>query len=141
MGIFLPRFLFPDKAVVGDHEKFEKFAGWKLDRRVAMSVSILGDGYGNFGFAGGIVFCFLNGLLLNFLLSYCISLAKRYEASLVLWIPVIFTFSIRCGDEFYIITNHIVKSSIIVLVIFMILKKTGTLDRLSNNPARRLAAS
>ena len=131
-GIFVPRFLVPDKAVVGSHEKFEKFAGWKLDRNVAMAVSILGDGYGNFGYWGGIIFCFLNGLLLNFLLHLCAKIANEREKSLVLWMPVIFTFSVRCGDEFYIITNHIVKSSILIFIIFYFLKRTGTLSRLSN---------
>ena len=134
IGIFAPRFLFPDKAVVGSHEKFEEFAGWRLDAKVAMAVSILGDGYGNFGYWGGILFCFLNGLLLNFLLHYGIKLAKRYQLSLILWMPLIFTYSVRCGDEFYIITNHIFKSSILVLFVFFILRKSGRLARLSVFP-------
>lgn len=134
IGIFVPRFLVPDKAVVGSHEKFERFAGWRLDAKVAMAVSILGDGYGNFGYWGGILFCFLNGLLLNWLLHYSVKLAKKYQLSLILWMPIIFTYSVRCGDEFYIITNHIVKSSIFVLFIFFVLKRTGRLSRLSLLP-------
>jgi hypothetical protein len=131
IGIFVPRVLFPEKAVVGSHQKFKDFAGWRLDERVAMSVSIMGDGYGNFGYWGGIIFCFLNGLLLNFLLHYCKKLARR-ERSLILWIPIIFTFSVRCGDEFYIITNHIFKSSILIFFVFYILKKSGRLARMSS---------
>jgi hypothetical protein len=138
IGIFVPRFLFPDKAVVGSHKKFKDFAGWQLDERVAMSVSILGDGYGNFGYWGGIVFCFLNGLLINFLLHYCFKLAVKYERSLILWIPVIFTYSVRCGDEFYIITNHIFKSSIVILCLFFVLKKSGRLARMSR-PVNKLS--
>ncbi|HXB94727.1 MAG TPA: hypothetical protein VNU70_06200 [Puia sp.] len=138
IGIFVPRFLFPDKAVVGSHKKFREFAGWNLDERVAMSVSILGDGYGNFGYWGGIFFCFLNGLLLNFLLHYCFKLAVRYERSLILWLPIIFTYSVRCGDEFYIITNHIFKSSILIFGVFFILRKSGRLARMAR-PARKLS--
>lgn len=128
VGIVLPRFLFPDKAVVGDHEKFEKFAGWKLSNRVAMSVSILGDGYGNFGYAGGILFCFLNGVMLNLLLHFCVRLAKKYEKTLILWMPMIFAFSMRCGDEFYIITNHIIKSSILIFILLFVARRLGKLS-------------
>lgn len=125
MGILAPRFLFPDKAVVGDHEKFERFAGWRLSSRVAMSVSVLGDGYGNFGYWGGLIFCLLYGVFTNFLLHYVISLAKKHESTLILWIPMIFAFTMRCGDEFYIVVNHIFKSSLIILLLFVILKKSG----------------
>lgn len=125
IGIFVPRFLFPDKAVVGDHAKFENFAGWKLNSKVAMSVSILGDGYGNFGYWGGMVFCLLYGVLTNYLLHLLVSLARKHEITLILWMPYVFAFTMRCGDEFYIITNHIFKSSILILVIMVILKKSG----------------
>lgn len=126
-AIFIPRFLAPDKVEVGDREKFRRFAGWRLDKRVAMSVSILGDGYANFGFYGGIFFCFVNGLLLNFLVNLGLKLSVSKEPSLIFWMPLIFAFSMRCGDEFYIITNHIVKSSVLIFLILFAAKKTGKL--------------
>jgi hypothetical protein len=125
IGIFLPRFLYADKAVVGDQQKFFRFTGWKLQKKTAMSVSILGDGYGNFGYWGGILFCFLNGVLLNFFLHFTVRSAVKYDASIVLWMPLIFLFSMRCGDEFYIITNHIIKSSLIVFFVFFCAKRIG----------------
>jgi len=128
IGIFVPRILYADKAVVGDQQKFFRFTGWKLQKKTAMSVSILGDGYANFGYWGGILFCFLNGVLLNFFLHFTVRSAVKYDASIVLWMPLIFLFSMRCGDEFYIITNHIIKSSLIVFIVFFCAKRIAGLN-------------
>jgi hypothetical protein len=45
-----------------------------------------------------------------------------------LWMPLIFLFSMRCGDEFYIITNHIIKSSLIVFIVFFCAKRIAGLN-------------
>jgi hypothetical protein len=120
LGLLLPRFVLIDKVSVQTSEKFEKFAGYKL-RGYTISVGILGDGYGNFGVGGGIAFCFCVGLFYNF----CIFLFRRISEknpSVYLWGIFIFFYLIRAGDDFYIISNWLVKSSMMLAVIYLVFK-------------------
>lgn len=119
IGILLPRFLYQEKAVVGDHEKFLYFAGWSLASGVAMNVGIMGDGYGNFGNIGGIIFCFFFGLWLGLFFRIFFNIAKRYP-TLPIWGVLIFFYSMRAGNEFYIIANWMIKTSVIVFIYYLI---------------------
>lgn len=122
LGIFLPRFVYPDKPKVGDNAKFRYMTGIRLKQSVAMNVGILGDGYGNFGYWGGIVFCFFFGFLIN----GCLSIFRRIEKSIpsiIFWIPVVFFYTMRAGNEFYIIINWMIKVSVVVLIYFLISKQ------------------
>lgn len=120
-GIFLPRLLFANKAVVQSSEKFEQFAGYKL-RNYTIAVGIPGDGYGNFGPQGGVIFCFFVALFFNLTLYIFYRLSSRYP-TLLLWSPLIFFYLMRAGDDFYIIANWIVKSAIMVAVFYMLTKQ------------------
>lgn len=122
VGIILPRFIYEDKAIVGDNKKFRYLTGINLNKSVSMNVGILGDGYGNFGFLGGILFCFLFGLFLNLAINVCLKISNR-TYSILFWMPLIFFYAMRAGNEFYIITNWIVKSGIIVMFYFYISKR------------------
>ncbi len=122
LGIFLPRFIFPDKPVVGDNAKFRYLTGLPLVKTVAMNVGILGDGYGNFNYRGGILFCFLFGLLINIAINYFYRLVFK-TPSLIFWMPLLFFYLMRAGNEFYIIANWTVKVAIIVATYFYISKR------------------
>ncbi|PWU00012.1 MAG: hypothetical protein C5B52_09575 [Bacteroidetes bacterium] len=123
LGIIFPRLFFTDKAVVQSSEKFEKFAGYKL-KKYTIAVGIPGDGYGNFGPVYGVIFCFCVALFFNFALSLFYRGCDRYPI-LILWSPVIFFYLMRAGDDFYIIANWIVKSSIFVVVFFFLNRKNN----------------
>lgn len=121
-GILLPRLISSNKAVVGSHDKFLDFTGIQLGESPAMNVGLFGDGYGNFGFTGGLIFSFLFGLLINYALLTSVNLSNKYP-TLILWLPFIFFYVMRAGNEFYIIFNWVVKSSILVWGIFIIFRK------------------
>ena len=120
-GIFLARIFFADKAVVQSSEKFEKFAGYKL-KNYTIAVGIPGDGYGNFGPVNGAVFCFFVALFFNISIRLFYKICDRHP-NLLLWCPLIFFYLMRAGDDFYIITNWIVKSSVFVYLIFLLTRK------------------
>jgi hypothetical protein len=120
-GIFLPRIIYPDKPVVGDNSKFRFLTGFPLATTVAMNVGILGDGYGNFGYTGGLAFCFVFGLLVNCGITYFLKLSGRIP-TLICWMPLIFFYVMRAGNEFYIITNWAIKVSLIVAVYYFLSK-------------------
>lgn len=121
LGLVLPRFILIDKVQVQSSEKFERFVGYKL-KGYTISVGILGDGYGNFGVSGGIIFCFVIGLFFNIFIYFFCKLSKR-NPSLFLWGIFIFFYLIRAGDDFYIISNWLIKSSMMLIVIYYLFKK------------------
>lgn len=128
IGILLPRFLYPNKPQVGDHDKFEEFTGWRISRGISMNVGVVGDGYGNFGRYGGIVFCTIYGMFLGFSVNLIYKVSSKRSAVLFLWIPVIFFYIMRAGNDFYIIANWIVKAGVLIALYFSIVE---------NSPVRR----
>lgn len=126
VGLVLPRFIYPEKPVVGDRDKFRNFTGWGLGRNTAMNVGIMGDGYGNFGYRGGILFCFGFGLFLGALFRLFYLYARRYP-TLPIWGILIFFYSMRAGNEFYIIANWIIKTGVLVLAYYLLAERWNTL--------------
>jgi hypothetical protein len=120
-GLFLPRFILNDKASVQSSEKFEKFAGYKL-LGYTIAVGILGDGYGNFGVEGGILFCFIIGMFFNLCIYAFYRLSELYP-SLFLWGVFTFFYLIRAGDDFYIICNWLIKSSMLLWTVYFLFKR------------------
>ncbi len=130
IGVLVPRFLFPDKPEVGNKDKFEYMAGWRLSNYTAMNVGVMGDGYGNFGPTGGIAFCFFFGLFISLSLRYTLKLCLK-RPTLLLWLPLLFFYSMRAGNEFYIIANWIVKVGVLIAFYFFIFERSNypTLER------------
>jgi hypothetical protein len=121
-GLFLPRFILSDKATVQSSEKFEKFAGYKL-LGYTIAVGILGDGYGNFGVEGGIIFCFIIGFFFNLSIYSFYRICELYP-SVFFWCVFIFFYLIRAGDDFYIICNWLIKSSMMLWVVYFLFKRS-----------------
>ncbi|MCC7526596.1 MAG: hypothetical protein IT250_17360 [Chitinophagaceae bacterium] len=122
LGVILPRFIFSGKATVGDNKKFRFLTGIPLATSVSMNVGILGDGFGNFGYAGGVFFCFVFGVFINIVLNYCFTLSRKIP-TILFWIPLIFFYVMRAGNEFYIIANWTVKVALVVIVYYAISKR------------------
>ncbi|MBW7892474.1 MAG: hypothetical protein H3C48_15905, partial [Chitinophagaceae bacterium] len=122
LGILLPRFIYSDKVTVGDNKKFRFLTGIPLATSVSMNVGILGDGFGNFGYTGGILFCFGFGIFLNLAIGYCFSLSFRIK-TILFWIPLILFYVMRAGNEFYIITNWTIKVAFVVIVYYFFSKR------------------
>jgi len=128
LGLLLPRFLYPDKPIVGDRNKFEEFLGWKLGKGTAMNVGVMGDGYGNFGRNGGIIFCFIFGLVLGYIFKLFYRLAKTYP-TLPIWGILIFFYSMRAGNEFYIIGNWIIKTGVLVFLYYFLIENSNKINK------------
>jgi hypothetical protein len=122
IGVLVPRFLYSQKATVQTNSKFVTFTNYPLNQNTTMTVGVLGDGYGNFGSFGGALFCFCFGLTVNLLLSYFHMYYKVYP-HLILWIPFIFWYVFRAGDDYYIISNWLSKSLLLLLVFYKLYPK------------------
>lgn len=118
LGLLLPRFLYPDKVIVGSHEKFDLFTGWHLADNVAMNIGIIGDAYFNFGLKKGILACFILGLIFGLMHTYYLSKLSIYP-DLLAWSLLFYFMIMRAGNEFYIIMNWYVKTGLITVLFFV----------------------
>ena len=117
MASILPRFLNPDKKKAGGQENFRKFTGLQIADSTSMGISIIGEAYGNFKLAGGILFMAIWG--------YVIVLVWRplYRKSLknimfLAFLPIIFLQVVKAETELVVVLNHLVKASIVVFLFF-----------------------
>ena len=120
LGVFLPRFLHPNKPNVGDHDKFYYFTNWRLARATAMNVDVMCDGYVNFGFVGGIIYSFCFGVLINYFFHLMLRYSLTYP-TIILWVPIILSFAMRAGNESYMIVNNIAKAGVFLALIYWFL--------------------
>ena len=119
---FLPRFLIPDKKIAGGRENFLKYTGEQLGESTSMGISLIGEGYANFGELGGAVFMFIWGV---FLLLYWRKLFKlnSNHPIIVFFIPLLFLQVVKAETEFLVVFNHIVKASFTVWLFFIICRR------------------
>ena len=118
----LPRFLAPNKMKTGGKEYFPRFTGIILSEKTSMNLSIIGEAYANFGSIGGIIFMFLLGLFYNLTVKFVIRKASKFP-ELILWIPLIYFYTIRAESDFTTSINHIVKASITTYLLLMVINK------------------
>ena len=122
IGVLLPRFIYKNKLTVNSAEKVSSYTNLPINRGVALSVGIHGDGYANFGFYGGLIFSFLFYVIMFQLYKF---LCYRSVGSpiLVFFVPYIYFYLVRPGSEFYIVTNWIVKSCILIALLVLVFPK------------------
>jgi hypothetical protein len=114
----LPRFLFPDKPKAGGKENFEKFTQYTLSR-TSMGISLLGEGYVNYGTSGAPVFLFIFGLFISMLLSAIVRISRQYPL-LITFLPVMFFHVIKAETDLINVLNFLTKSSILMIVVAML---------------------
>lgn len=121
MSSFMPRFLWPEKREVNDYQRFNYYTGYGLNKSTAMSMGVIGDFYLNFGKTGTVIAMFLFG--------YFIARVKRYfmhefvypNPINLIWLPFIFSYLIRPGNEFYMVLNHLFKATVVLIVVFKVI--------------------
>ncbi|TDQ19363.1 hypothetical protein DFQ04_1184 [Algoriphagus boseongensis] len=119
---FVPRFLDPNKTLAGGRENFLRFTGLDLGEGTSMGISIVGEGYGNFGVEGGILFMFAWALFLLWVWKFI--LRKVYHnVLLTAFIPLIFFQVVKAETELVVVLNHLVKTLIFVLVFIYMTRK------------------
>jgi hypothetical protein len=113
----LPRILAPNKAEAGGRANFERFTGTELPETTSMDVSLVGEGYANFGKTGGVIFLLIMGAFYNLAIIKTISLAKLYP-TILFWLPIIFFQVIKAETDFATVLNHFTKAVIVTFAVF-----------------------
>jgi hypothetical protein len=116
----VPRFLFPDKSSGVSGEFFLMYTGVSLPHGTTMGLGIIGEMYANFGFGGGILATSLYGALLGCVFSF---LASRALVNPLWWAvgSVVLLPAAEPGINIEDITNHVVKASIVLMILWRLL--------------------
>ena len=116
---FVPRMLWENKRIANDQERFRYYTGHPLKESTIMTIGVVGDFYLNFGKIGTVIAMFGFGFLLAWLKRALVTQFVNTNPINLIWIPFVFSYLIRPDNEFYMVFNHIVKSIIILLVMFV----------------------
>lgn len=113
----LPRVLAPKKAVAGGRANFERFTGTELPETTSMDISLVGEGYANYGKLGGIVFLLFIGFFYNWIIIQTIVIAKTYP-TVILWLPILFFQVVKAETDFATVFNHFTKAAMVAFMVF-----------------------
>ncbi|MCW3789202.1 hypothetical protein [Plebeiibacterium sediminum] len=126
IAAIFPRFLMPNKVKAGGKESFERFTGQKLRGSTSMNISLLGEGWANYGYWGGLLFMYAVGLFYSFALKKFTSLIGKYPIYFY-FIPYLFIYIIKAEDDLLTPLNHIIKASITLYFLhYLLIKKNVT---------------
>jgi len=112
----LPRFLWPDKPEAGGRANLKRFWGFNLVG-YSMNIGPLGEAYGNFGVAGGIVYMFFYGLFFNLALSWILILSEK-RPTIILWLPFLFFYAIGVETDLLTTMGSLIKTAFFTWVVY-----------------------
>jgi hypothetical protein len=113
----VPRFIYKDKSQAGGRDNFMRFTGLPINEQTSMNISLLGEGYANFGKYGGCVFLFVAGLGIASAFGLCVRFCRRHPL-FIFWIPLIFYQSIKAETDTTEILNQIVKGGFLAFACY-----------------------
>jgi len=118
----LPRFLVPNKKIAGGQDNFRRYTGLQLGEGTSMGISIVGEGYANYGKYGGILFMLLWGVFIGWVWEKLGVLTKIYP-TLFIWTPILFLQVVKAETELVVVLNHLIKASILVFGLLWFIRK------------------
>ncbi|MBI9061932.1 MAG: hypothetical protein JEZ14_08070 [Marinilabiliaceae bacterium] len=118
----LPRFLAPNKKKAGGQENFRRYTGLSLGDNTSMGISIIGEGYANYGRSGGILFMFLWGLFIGWFWKKLWDVSNSFPTILI-WSPILFLQVVKAETEFAVVLNHLTKASMLVFGLLWFIKR------------------
>ncbi|MEP6645551.1 MAG: hypothetical protein ABJC12_00560 [Saprospiraceae bacterium] len=114
---FVPRFLWSDKPEVGGKENVCRFMGDCGNYHYSYNIGQLGEGYVNFGIAGGSIFMFFYGLFIRFSMDKIRSLSRNFP-TLILWVPLFYFAALSLETDFLSVINTFMKTLIFCFVCY-----------------------
>jgi hypothetical protein len=109
------------KAKAGGRSNFIRFTGLEINESTSMNVSMLGEGYANFGVEGAILFMGIVGSGMALLFSESIRWAGKYP-TFILWMPLIFYQAVKAETDLTEVLNQVVKGGLVVAILFALLQ-------------------
>ncbi|HAN39748.1 MAG TPA: hypothetical protein DCQ29_12660 [Chitinophagaceae bacterium] len=120
----IPRFLYPTKEEAGGREKIARFTNLTLVGNTSMNIGLLGEAYVNFGKEISIIFFLLWGAVLALAERKMLVFSKTNPV-IILVFPLFFQVLLGTGTDFLYVINTIVKSTLIILLLFTFFRIKG----------------
>jgi len=116
----LPRFLV-EKRAVEVSASFKKYTGLSVSNNTSFGISVLGESWVNFG-SYGIIFMGFFGAFYGLVTRLVVVLGKNFP-TVIFWLPLIFLQAVKAETELVVVLNHISKSTIFIILIYIVAHK------------------
>lgn len=120
VGSFIPRLIWPSKETSGT-AMYLKYTGLRFEG-ASYGISILGEGYANFGKRGGILYMFLLGLTISILLRRIIKYINK-NPYYFYFLPIIFLHGVKVETELNRSLGFMLRVIVVLYLLNFILKK------------------
>jgi hypothetical protein len=114
---FVPRMLWPDKPEAGGKFNMKYYANVNL-KGWSTNIGPIGEAYGSFGAAGGIIFMFVLGVFIRWAYRKLFSVSRKVPL-LICWIPVLFyQITYSAETDTLQIMNSFIKSAFFIWILY-----------------------
>lgn len=122
----LPSFMYGSNRIDAEvtKEYFTEFTGHPLSSATSMGLSVLGEGYGNFGLWGGAVFMFVWGLAIAYFMRWLFWLIRNKDNLWFFLIPIICHDLYKAELSFFKVFNWTFKGVIFAFLLIYIMNKS-----------------
>lgn len=117
---FLPRFLIDKREAVVSNN-FRRFTGLEVGTNTSFGISLVGEGWANFGYFG-VALMLGWGVTLGLVMKY-IAWRSIAQPTFALWTPLMFLYAVKAETELLVTLNHMVKAGIFVILIYIFMWK------------------
>ncbi len=114
----VPRIFWKDKPALGGMAMTCRFLGDCGKRNYSYNIGQIGEAYVNFGKGGGVVFMFVYGFFINWMIRIAKRLSGLYP-TIILWIPLLFYSAFSMETDVLTFLNSFVKGVIFCGGIFL----------------------
>ena len=119
VAALFPRYIAGSKYQAGDSSYMSRFTDVNVPRNTSMNISLLGEGWVNFGKGGGVVYVGIIALGIASAYSFaCRRLGKN--CLFLLLMPQVYFEVLKAETALAEILNHLVKSGVFCTAIFLI---------------------
>lgn len=116
----VPRVLWPNKPEAGGKFNMKYYTGYTI-QGWSTNVGPMGEAYGSFGSAGGIVYMFFLGLFIRWAYMTLFKIARKLPL-LICWLPVLFyQISYSAETDTLQIFNSLIKGAFFIWILFKLL--------------------
>ena len=119
VSTLLPRFLAPNKKGSGEQVQsdFMEMTGVTINKNTSMSLSTIGEAYGNFGIIGGCIFLLLWGWFIAKVETFHHNMSQTHNFIWLLMMPITCLVLIEAELSMMMVLNWTVKGVIFAMII------------------------
>jgi hypothetical protein len=123
IAAILPRIVYQDKTKAGGRVNFTRFTGLPIKENTSMNISLLGEGYANFGMLGGWIFLLITGIFIALTVWSCFKFTIQ-NPTFLFWVPLIFYQAVKAETDLTEILTQILKGGVLAFACYWLIEKT-----------------